>query len=93
MADTFFRKCPCCNSTTMVLAAVKNPKRARLSARKFEAVPAGGKGTMEYCTTCSFVVNYVKFSCGHCNPDVFAICPTRGCSSPGSPTKQLCVKS
>ena len=49
------------------------------------------KGVIEYCYTCNFAVNHVLFTCGHCNPDVFAICPRRDCPNPGSPTYRLCV--
>jgi hypothetical protein len=50
-------------------------------------------GKREYCSTCLFVANYVRFSCKpqeHCNPDVFAICPRTGCPNPGTPKKMLC---
>jgi hypothetical protein len=77
MADTFFRKCPSCSSTNMELNQLTGTQ--------------GMKGTQEYCKVCMYVVNYVKFTCGHCCPDVFALCPTQGCAAAGTPTKQLCI--
>ena len=47
-------------------------------------------GYMELCTQCNFAVNYVQFTCGHCNPDVFGLCPRDECPTPGQPTKKLC---
>jgi len=49
-------------------------------------------GSVEYCLACNFAANYVRFTCGHCNPDIFAICPHNGCNRPGSPTKRLCIR-
>jgi hypothetical protein len=56
----------------------------------FERLPTGG--AREICMNCMFVANYVQFTCGCCNPDVFAICPKKSCrrTPRGTPTKQLC---
>ena len=47
-------------------------------------------GSREYCSTCLFVANYVKFTCGHCNADIFAFCPKKDCGKPGTPTNRSC---
>ena len=40
--------------------------------------------------TFPFVSRYVLFTCGHCNPEIFALCPQDNCPNPGTPTDTLC---
>mgnify|MGYP001198865491 CR=1 FL=1 len=47
-------------------------------------------GFQELCRTCLFVSNYVEFTCGCCQPDIFRICPNTNCTSPGTPKTKLC---
>lgn len=49
-------------------------------------------GTCETCRSCAFVTTYVVFTCGCCNPDIFAICPNSACKRkpPGTPTQDFC---
>ena len=48
--------------------------------------------TCETCMVCAFVTSYVVFTCGCCNPDVFAICPNHACRHKprGTPTHAFC---
>jgi ribosomal protein S27AE len=45
------------------------------------------KQWQEMCPRCNFIANYVKFTCGDCNPDAFATCPH---GDGGTPTGTLC---
>ena len=53
--------------------------------------PSDTAGRIEFCVSCNFAVNHVLFTCGCCNPDVFALCPRRECAARGVPTKNLCA--
>jgi PhnB protein len=46
--------------------------------------------TQEVCSLCSFAADYVWFTCEHCNPETFALCPRKNCRNPGKPTNNLC---
>lgn len=65
--------------------------------RLFQTCPSCGKDVIEFrfedtaremCSACGFSADYVLFTCAHCNPDVFAVCPRKGCK--GTPTEELC---
>ena len=49
-------------------------------------------GWREFCGACNFVTNYVEFTCKHCNPDIFALCPVNNCNPPGRPKQKLCLE-
>ena len=51
-----------------------------------------GGGAREFCQQCMFVANYVEFTCGDCNPDVFAYCPRKDCKANplGTPKNTAC---
>jgi hypothetical protein len=42
------------------------------------------------CLECAFIVKYVLFTCGCCNPDAFATCQVKTCTNPGTPTNTPC---
>lgn len=49
--------------------------------------------TWEMCSACGFSADYVLYTCQHCNPNIFAVCPRLGCTHQGTPTRQLCSPS
>jgi hypothetical protein len=68
-------RCPSCDSESILL----------------KILDPGGMS--EECPECFFVTKYVRFSCtptGHCNPNIFAICPRVNCPNPGQPSAVLC---
>jgi hypothetical protein len=70
-----FQRCPSCDSGSISLQVLDEG------------------GMKEKCPDCFFVSEYVRFTCqpqGHCNPDIFAICPRANCPNPGQPSTVLC---
>lgn len=67
--------CPNCGSYSLVF----NSPAYRLS-------PSQAR-----CAACAFIVNYVKFTCGCCWPDIFAFCGKLECDPRGTPTSTACI--
>ena len=55
------------------------------SGNQFEVIPVPdqGDGSRLQCCKCGFVLNFVRFSCGCCAPDLHQRCPMRNCMSNG----------
>lgn len=85
-----FHTCPSCGSVKIVFERVDAHKASEHAFGGVAPYAYLGDGLREHCLTCSFVANYVQFSCGHCNPDIFAVCPRHGCGR-GRPLGQLCM--
>lgn len=86
-----FKICPSCRSPEI---GVQKLHLGYPSESLSVARPVGAErpvGLVESCPACSFISTYVRFTCGHCNLDVFAVCPRTGCRKKGAPGSMACT--